>query len=155
MKSQSISRRRFGQKIGKISLATLTTSAVVATLTRCSKAENSSQKTAGETGNDTSVVIQLNEHRELGQAGGFKALKVKDTPVIIIHREENVFQTFSLQCTHKGCKLSWKTESQHFICPCHGSKFDRLGKVVSGPADTALTEYKTVYKEDGSLVIEI
>ena len=43
----------------------------------------------------------------------------------------------SLECTHLGCTVA-PVPSGGFACPCHGSRFDREGRVVSGPATRPL-----------------
>lgn len=42
----------------------------------------------------------------------------------------------SLTCTHLGCRVSATEDG--FVCPCHGSRFDRRGAVLQGPAQEPL-----------------
>lgn len=44
-----------------------------------------------------------------------------------------------LQCPHMGCRLYWNEETQSYDCPCHGSRFDREGKLLDGPAQKGLS----------------
>lgn len=39
-------------------------------------------------------------------------------------------------CPHMGCRLEWNPDEQSFDCPCHGSRFDREGQLIDGPAQT-------------------
>jgi Rieske Fe-S protein len=48
---------------------------------------------------------------------------------------------YSAICTHTGCDVSgWKTDTKHFVCPCHTSAFDPKdrARVVGGPAPRPL-----------------
>ena len=48
---------------------------------------------------------------------------------------------FSATCTHAGCLVSgWKAAEGYFLCPCHGSVYDPVGRghVVAGPASRPL-----------------
>jgi Rieske Fe-S protein len=40
----------------------------------------------------------------------------------------------SSNCTHMGCRVSWNTAEWSWDCPCHGSRFDREGRVIHAPA---------------------
>ncbi len=45
-------------------------------------------------------------------------------------------------CTHEGCAINWTPADQRFKCPCHGSQFDRQGRVVAGPAPYGLYRHR-------------
>lgn len=68
--------------------------------------------------------------------------------------DDNRFIALSRTCTHLGCALSWDVHEQKFICPCHGSTFDRRGVVLTSPAIRPLDFYP-VRIENGLLRIDV
>lgn len=38
------------------------------------------------------------------------------------------------RCSHMGCKLVYRSKTKSWECPCHGSRFDDIGRVISAPA---------------------
>jgi cytochrome b6-f complex iron-sulfur subunit len=51
-------------------------------------------------------------------------------------------------CTHLGCTVKWKPEQKRFVCPCHGSEYDYLGRVEKGPAEHPLPLVTVVVKQN-------
>ena len=70
------------------------------------------------------------------------AVKFKDggKDAVLVHLEDGDFVAYSAVCTHAGCTVAYK--NAQLACPCHGSIFDPANgaEVVSGPAQTPLTE---------------
>jgi cytochrome b6-f complex iron-sulfur subunit len=45
------------------------------------------------------------------------------------------------RCVHLGCRVPWCQSSQWFECPCHGSKYNRVGEKKGGPAPRGLDRF--------------
>lgn len=48
------------------------------------------------------------------------------------------------RCTHLGCKLTYNEHEGTYDCPCHGSRFDKEGRVINGPAQKTLSETSSI-----------
>jgi carotenoid phi-ring synthase / carotenoid chi-ring synthase len=52
-------------------------------------------------------------------------------------------EAVSLRCTHQGCLVKPEADGR-YRCPCHGSRFDKQGKVLQGPAQQDLARVQVV-----------
>lgn len=68
---------------------------------------------------------------------------------IAVMREGNDIVALSLVCTHLGCTVSVTPEGM--VCPCHGSRFDRSGTVLAGPAERPLP--RLIVEQDGAMLV--
>ena len=59
---------------------------------------------------------------------------------IAVMEQPGGYYALSLVCTHLGCAVN-VTETG-LLCPCHGSRFDRQGKVLTGPATKPLARLR-------------
>jgi glycine/D-amino acid oxidase-like deaminating enzyme/nitrite reductase/ring-hydroxylating ferredoxin subunit len=54
-----------------------------------------------------------------------------------VYRDESgTLHELSAVCPHLGCIVRWNGTEKTWDCPCHGSRFDKLGTVINGPANT-------------------
>ena len=67
------------------------------------------------------------------------ALVFRDERLALV-RDGGGFYALSLVCTHLGCTVTVSEDA--LSCPCHGSSFDRQGRVLKGPADRPLERMK-------------
>ncbi|MBW3619044.1 MAG: Rieske 2Fe-2S domain-containing protein [Actinobacteria bacterium] len=58
------------------------------------------------------------------------------------------------KCPHLGCRVPWCQSSQWFECPCHGSKYNRWGEWMGGPAPRGLDRFPTRLDDAGQLVVD-
>lgn len=54
--------------------------------------------------------------------------------------EEGTLHACSAVCPHAAGIVSWNSTENTWDCPCHGSRFDRFGKVINGPSNVDLGE---------------
>jgi Rieske Fe-S protein len=54
---------------------------------------------------------------------------------VAVYRDpDGVVHECSAVCPHLKCIVAWNAAEQSWDCPCHGSRFDPAGRVLSGPA---------------------
>lgn len=54
---------------------------------------------------------------------------------LAVYRDgDGAVQTCSAVCPHLGGLVRWNSNEKCWECPVHGSRFDRFGKVLNGPA---------------------
>jgi len=100
------------------------------------------------------VLPEASSRFRIGRPAEFPAGTVKILPehnVRVMATDQGV-AAISLVCTHLGCIVA-ETESG-FACPCHGSKFNKDGKVTGGPAPRALPWLAVSQAADGTLVVD-
>lgn len=98
---------------------------------------------------NTEVVGQLISDRlpakgdEEPAPGEGKIMSVNNEKMAVFRDETGQLTYFSPVCPHMKCHVNWNHLEKSWDCPCHGSRFDREGKVIIGPAVTGL-ENKTM-----------
>jgi cytochrome b6-f complex iron-sulfur subunit len=73
---------------------------------------------------------------------------------IYVVRTTEGFTALSAVCTHLGCITEWHPDDNLIECPCHGSKFNREGTKVAGPAPRPLPHVSVQLAPDGQLVVD-
>jgi Rieske Fe-S protein len=89
------------------------------------------QYTDWVTGGDVSSPDQIEKGSgAVIRRGALKVAVYKD-PTGALHERSAI-------CPHLGCIVQWNPAEKTWDCPCHGSRFDKFGDVINGPANTGL-----------------
>jgi Rieske Fe-S protein len=104
---------------------------------------------------DGRVEVSLLQHPDLDEAGG--ALRLLPDgwidAIYVLRLDDGSFAALSPVCTHLGCTV--ELSGARLVCPCHGSTYERSGRVVQGPAQRDLRRFGTTRTRDGLLVIHV
>lgn len=88
------------------------------------------------------------------KAGEALAFTLPDqTPGLIFLSSSGQPKALSAKCTHAGCTVQWQSNAE-LSCPCHGSRFDLGGKVLTGPATEPLPLY-AVRRQGEDVLIKV
>jgi Rieske Fe-S protein len=59
--------------------------------------------------------------------------RINNETIIIMQDQSGDIQAFNAKCTHAGCLVEWKEDSNSFLCKCHGGAFNKKGDPIAGP----------------------
>jgi Rieske Fe-S protein len=83
------------------------------------------------TGGDVSSIDEI--------APGTGAVMRRGLTKVAVYRDpKGQTHECSAICPHLGCVVHWNGLESSWDCPCHGSRFDALGKLLIGPANQDL-----------------
>jgi cytochrome b6-f complex iron-sulfur subunit len=162
METSQLSRGQFLKQLGMSSAALMSFYCLGTGLTSCSKDDSEPAPTTGSTGGGTNGSTSgvtgttsgtINFTIDLTNAN-FSKLKTQGEFVyvdgIIIANAKGVFVALSKDCTHQGTSINYRSGTNDFLCPSHGSQFKIDGTVQAGPAAQALAVYKTETLNNGN-----
>jgi cytochrome b6-f complex iron-sulfur subunit len=101
------------------------------------------------------VLYEPSRRFAIGSPADFPAGSVTFLPdrrLYVFNGADGLF-CISAVCTHLGCNV--RHVASGFECPCHGSRYDENGRVISGPAPKALAWYALTLSPRQQLVIDL
>ncbi len=91
---------------------------------------------------NANVVAQLRDYVTPGdepnaekiQSGEGALLREGVKKIAAYRDDQGTLHKLSAVCPHLKCIVRWDNYEKTWDCPCHGSRFDALGRVLNGPA---------------------
>jgi Rieske Fe-S protein len=75
--------------------------------------------------------------------GEGKIVELAGEKTAVFRDDQGLLHAVSPVCTHMGCLVGFNTAEKTWDCPCHGSRFDKDGKILNGPAAMPLESRKS------------
>ncbi len=72
---------------------------------------------------------------------------------LFVYRDHQGIRAVSAICTHLGCVIEKSDDG--FQCPCHGSRYNDQGEVLSGAATKDLPWFELKKDVDGQIVVDL
>ena len=83
----------------------------------------------------------------LADVGGAVLVESTAGVFLLARVSASAFSAVEAVCTHEGCTVNGAA-GDIYVCPCHGSRYNRSGQVVNGPAKASLRQYATTFTND-------
>ena len=103
--------------------------------------------------------MSFDEFPQLSKSYGSVRVNVAGIPgennqIVVTRMPGNQFYAVTSKCTHRGVAVEPFQKGKGLYCRAHGSQFDVDGRVVRGPARSALKSYETSYDGGESVSVK-
>jgi cytochrome b6-f complex iron-sulfur subunit len=70
-----------------------------------------------------------------------KTFRFGSRPALLVRLATGEYRSMSAVCTHLGCTVQYRPETQQIWCPCHNGCYDLNGRNVGGPPPRPLSAF--------------
>ena len=100
--------------------------------------------TVAGTAGGGAVTVTIDAASPLAAVGGAALVQSSAGSFLVAHTGPDTFTALTATCTHQACTITGLSGNS-YVCPCHRSRFDQSGRVLNGPASTALRSFATSF----------
>ncbi len=105
-------------------------------------------------GRFTGSSVQVNvAGTALTEASGAVLVESTAGVFLLARTGANSYSAIDAICSHESCTVTG-ADGATYVCPCHGSRYDRNGQVLAGPARAALRQFPASFS-DGIVTIAL
>jgi cytochrome b6-f complex iron-sulfur subunit len=95
----------------------------------------------------SAVVVQIDSASPLAAVGGAAQVRSSGGAFLVARTGQDTFTALTSTCTHETCTITG-FDSSAYVCPCHGSRFNTSGRVLTGPATSSLRTFTTQFSNN-------
>lgn len=90
---------------------------------------------------------KIESFSEIGE-GEAKVIRYESESYALYKEIDGTLHLLRSTCPHAGCEVRWNSAELSWDCPCHGSRFNVNGKILTGPTTRNLQKVFPYQKHD-------
>jgi cytochrome b6-f complex iron-sulfur subunit len=94
---------------------------------------------------DFTININDATYSGLKTKGNFVVIKAQNVIIARVNDTNGSWIAVDSRCTHELTTINYRSSSNDFLCPNHGSIFSATGVATKGPATSALARFNTSF----------
>lgn len=80
----------------------------------------------------------------LAAVGGAVLVQSVAGVFLVARTDDAAYSAIDATCSHESCTVTG-ADGNAYVCPCHGSRYDRNGRVLQGPATASLRRFSSTF----------
>jgi Rieske Fe-S protein len=97
------------------------------------------------------ITLTIDANSPLAAVGSAALVQASNNSLLVARTAQDTFTAVTAICTHQACTITGYN-NQVYTCPCHGSQFNTSGRVVRGPATSALRTFQTQFANNQLII---
>ena len=101
----------------------------------------------------SAFVLNIDANSPLNAVGNAALVQASGRQFLVARTAQDTFVALTATCTHEACTVTGFSGGT-YVCPCHGSRYNTAGAVVSGPAPRNLAQFASAFA-NGVLTVSV
>jgi len=101
----------------------------------------------------SAFVLNIDANSPLNTVGNAALVQASGRQFLVARTAQDTFIALTATCTHEACTVTGFSAGT-YVCPCHGSRYNTAGAVLSGPAPRNLAQFASAFA-NGVLTVSV
>jgi cytochrome b6-f complex iron-sulfur subunit len=97
--------------------------------------------------------LNIDASSPLNTVGNAALVQASGRQFLVARTAQDTFVALTATCTHQACTVTGFSAGT-YVCPCHGSRYNTAGVVLSGPAPRNLAQFASAFA-NGVLTVSV
>ncbi len=101
----------------------------------------------------SAFTLTIDANSPLNTVGNAALVQASGRQFLVARTAQDAFVALTATCTHEACTVTGFSGG-NYVCPCHGSRYNTAGAVLSGPAPRNLAQFVSTFA-NGVLTVSV